>query len=108
MKAERDLNEKQYQRIAQLLDSAIGNKEHQHPRDLRRAAVLFYSVNELGYLFVDSNVYEILDKYSTFKYSERMREILGSMANACNDLVEGLYNRENEMFRINSDDELNQ
>jgi hypothetical protein len=108
MAAEKELNENNYKKIAYLLDNAIGNKEHQHPNDTRRAVVLFYSINEFGYQFVDSDVYEIIDKHSKFHYSETMRERLGHMANTCNDLVEGLHNPENGMFRITNEEQLNQ
>ena len=108
MAIEKTLNQNQLRRLSDLLDIAIGNKEHQHPRDTRRAAVLFYSINKLGYQFVDTNVYNIIDSNSRFSYSNIMKKTLGSIANACNDLVEGLYNSENSMFNITTEEQLQQ
>lgn len=106
MATERNLNQNQLRRITELLDSAIGNKENPHPRDTRRAALLFYSINQLGYQFVDTHVSDIINNHSHFKYSETMRDTLGGIANACNDLVEGLHNLENSIFNITTEEQL--
>ena len=108
MATEKILNRNQLRRLSDLLDIAIGNKEQQHPRDTRRAAVLFYSINKLGYQFVDTHVYDIIDNNSRFSYSDSMKKTLGGIANACNHLVKGLYNSENSMFNITTEEQLKQ
>jgi hypothetical protein len=108
MATKKTLNQNQLRRLSDLLDIAIGNKDHQHPSDARRAAVLFYSINNLGYQFVDTHVYDIIDNNSRFSYSNSMKKYLGGIANVCNDLVEGLSNSENSMFNITTEEKLQQ
>jgi hypothetical protein len=95
----RELSEKEYDRVRELLSSAIKNKQYAQPEDLQRACVLFYSVNKLGFVLVDLDVNSIVEK-SGEDYSESTKELLRHVANICHDLVEGLENAENERFKL--------
>ena len=46
---EKTLTETESKKIAELLSRAIKNKEHPHPADLQRAAVILYTTRERGY-----------------------------------------------------------
>lgn len=92
------LSESQSIKIGELLDKAVTNKEHPHPSDLRRAAVVLYSAMQQGYSIVDSDVHEILDRSGG--YTVIMRETLGRMANAYDDLIHGLNESEIEHYKF--------
>jgi hypothetical protein len=96
---EKTLTEKESKKIADLLSRALKNKEHPHPADLQRAAVILYTARERGYILTEAEVYDIIEQ-SGESYSETMKSTLGSMADAYNDLVYGLNNSENESFRF--------
>ncbi len=96
---EKTLTEKESKKIAELLSRALKNKEHPHPADLQRAAVILYTARERGYILTEAEVYDIIEQ-SGESYSETMKSTLGSMADAYNDLVYGLNNSENESFRF--------
>jgi len=100
---EKTLTEKESKKIAELLSRAIKNKEHPHPADLQRAAVILYTARERGYILTEAEVYDIMEQ-SGESYSETMKSTLGSMADAYNDLVYGLNNSENESFRFKEND----
>jgi hypothetical protein len=91
------LTEKEYDKIRELLSSAVKNKQYAQPEDLQRACVLFYTVNKLGFVLVDLDVNSIVEK-SGEDYSESTKELLRHVANTCHDLVEGLESPENEQF----------
>jgi len=95
---EKTLTEKESKKIAELLSRAIKNK-HPHPADLQRAAVILYTARERGYILTEAEVYDITEQ-SGESYSDTMKDTLGSMADAYNDLVYGLNNSENESFRF--------
>ena len=98
MELEKELTESQGERLIEYLDSAIRNKQHPHPADLRRAAVILYKVNQLGYTYPD--IIGLLNgggKYS--QYSDTMVKILEQMSSAYGDLILGLDNWENERFK---------
>lgn len=86
--AEKTLSEKQKRIVAQKLSQAIINKQHPHPADLTRAALILYDLNKLGYNAVDYVVDEIIEK-SGKNYSETMKEELEAMTNAYSYLIEG-------------------
>jgi hypothetical protein len=44
----KELTEKEYDKVLELLSSAVKNKKYAQPEDLQRACVLFYSVNKLN------------------------------------------------------------
>ena len=96
---EKTLTEKESKKIADLLSRALKNKEHPHPADLQRAAVILYTARERGYILTEAEVYDITEQ-SGESYSDTMKDTLGSMADAYNDLVYGLNNSENESFRF--------
>jgi hypothetical protein len=100
---EKTLTEKESKKIADLLSRALKNKEHPHPADLQRAAVILYTARERGYILTEAEVYDIIEQ-SGESYSETMKGTLGSMADAYNDLVYGLNNSENESFRFREND----
>jgi hypothetical protein len=52
----KELTEKEYDKVLELLSSAVKNKKYAQPEDLQRACVLFYSVNKLGFVLVDLDV----------------------------------------------------
>ncbi|TLX82793.1 MAG: hypothetical protein E6L04_09765 [Thaumarchaeota archaeon] len=95
----KELTEKEYEKVLELLSSAVKNKKYAQPEDLQRACVLFYSVNKLGFVLVDLDVNSIIEK-SGEDYSESTKELLRHAANTCHDLVEGLENVENEEFKL--------
>jgi uncharacterized protein YqeY len=82
------LTESQHTKIGELLSKAVINKEHAHVDDLRKAAVTLYSIAQHGYSLSDTEIHEILNKEGG--YSDRMKELLASMANAYDDLVRGM------------------
>jgi hypothetical protein len=82
------LSESQSRKIGQLLDKAIQNKDHPHPQDIRRAAVVLYSTIQRGFSIADLDVHQILDQSGG--YSDSMKTILGNMANAYEELAYGL------------------
>jgi hypothetical protein len=100
---EKTLTENESKKIAELLSRALKNKEHPHPADLQRAAVILYTTRERGYILTEAEVYDIMEQ-SGESYSETMKSTLGSMADAYNDLVYGLNNSENESFRFKEND----
>lgn len=67
MKLEKELTEERESKLRELLSSAIHNKQHAHPSDLRRAAVILHRANELGYTSID--ISKLLDDPNE-KYSE--------------------------------------
>ena len=95
----KELTEKEYDKVLELLSSAVKNKKYAQLEDLQRACVLFYSVNKLGFVLVDLDVNSIIEK-SREDYSESTKELLRHIANTCHDLVEGLENPENEEFKL--------
>jgi hypothetical protein len=95
----KELTEKEYDKVLELLSSAVKNKKYAQPEDLQRACVLFYSINKLGFVLVDLDVNSIIEK-SGEDYSESTKNSLDTVANTCHDLVEGLENQENEEFKL--------
>jgi hypothetical protein len=96
---EKGLTEKESKKIAELLSTAIKNKEHPHPADLQRAAVILYTARERGYILTQAEVYDIIEQ-SGESYSDAMKDTLSSMADAYNDLVYGLDNSENDVYKF--------
>jgi len=100
---QRELTEKESKKIAELLSKAVKNKEHPHPADIRRAAVVLYTVNESGFTLMDSDLLDIMNKLDESggdHYSATIREILGAMASAYNHLVYGLNNSKSEVYKF--------
>jgi hypothetical protein len=100
---QRELTEKESKKIVDLLSMAVKNKEHPYPADIRRAAVVLYTVNESGFALMDSDLLDIMNKLDESggdHYSATIREILGPMASAYNHLVYGLNNSKNEVYKF--------
>ena len=59
----KELTENEYDKVIELLSSAVKNKKYAQPEDLQRACVLFYSVNKLGFVLVDLDVNSIIKNH---------------------------------------------
>ena len=57
------LTEKEYDKVLELLSSAVKNKKYAQLEDLQRVCVLFYSVNKLGFVLVDLDVNSIIKNH---------------------------------------------
>lgn len=87
--------------IAKKLSDAIINKQHEHPGDMWRAAVVLYTANASGYPVKDLDIKNIIEKLDDAdEYSHNIIKRLEEMANAYNDLVHGLGNPENDHLKI--------
>jgi hypothetical protein len=96
---QRELTEKESDRIGKLLSLAVQNKDLPDAADLQRATVVFYTVNALGYALTDSDILKIIE-ISGEEYSKTAKTILGETADTCFDLAQGLDNPENEQFKF--------
>jgi hypothetical protein len=94
---EKELTESQGIRLKDYLDEAIHNKQHLHPSDYRRAAVILYKVSQLGYGYPILKDLLKGGKYS--EYSEDTIESLQHMSDAYTELMYGLDNWENEKLK---------
>jgi hypothetical protein len=92
VEVEKELTEEQKRKVGRLLSDNIRNKQHAHPSDLRRSAMILYRVNQLGYTSTD--IKEILEK-SGDRYSQDMIDWLQRMSDAFTNLMYGLDNYEN-------------
>ena len=100
MTGEKQLSEKQKKKLADLLSRAVTNKTSPHPLDMRRAAVILYDVNGLGYSVVDGELEDVMNM-SGQKYDDAVRRVLQDMSYTYEFLVDGL----NDGFpRINEED----
>jgi len=96
---QRQLPEKESDRIGELLSLAVKDKHQAHTEDLQRASVLFYSVNKIGFVLVDLDINAIIEKSGEY-YSDTTKGLLAQAANTCYSLVQGLANPENEQFKF--------
>lgn len=84
------LTDEQLVTIAQRLKELIGNNEHPHPmRDYKKAAVLFHSINNLGYVFYSDELERAIEKSNVY-FSEKIREDLKHIAESMTHLNNGL------------------
>lgn len=68
---------------------AISNKEHFHPlRDYPKAALIFYSINQLGYYFYSDTLEKVFE-LSEKKYSDQIKEDLKHIAESITYLQSG-------------------
>ena len=98
-----ELTNEQKIKVEDLISSAITNKERTFEpdiRDIRRASVILYELNRLGFTIVDLDIDEILNK-SKEKYSNTIKQQLRNMANSYAILVEGMKNRDESDILIN-------
>ena len=95
-----ELTDEQKIKVEELLSSLITNKEHSHEPDLRRASVILYELNRLGFTFIDLDIDEILNK-SKENYSNTIKQQLRNMANSYAILVEGMKNTNESDILIN-------
>ena len=85
MEPSRRLTVAQLESIREYLSISVGNKAHQSERNNRKAAAMFYRLNEIGYRFIDEDIDRIKLKEKGF--SEKMIENFRQMANAYYDLI---------------------
>lgn len=95
-----ELTNEQKIKVEELLSSLITNKEHSHEPDLRRASVILYELNRLGFTFIDLDIDEILNE-SKENYSDTIKQQLRNMANSYSILVEGMKNTDESDILIN-------
>ena len=87
---DKELSEEQLTNIGKEIQLAIGNKQHRHPlRDYPKAALLFHSINNLGYYFY-SDTCEKAIEISGEIYSKDIIEDLKDLAEAMTYLNDGL------------------
>jgi len=99
----KQLSQSQKEKLTELLSKAVINKQHEHPSDLQRAALVLYDVNRLGYRLEDTELNELLNQ-SQYPYSDSVRETLANMTNAYADLVTAMNDPEYSNFRIKEED----
>ncbi|HEX9319732.1 MAG TPA: hypothetical protein VF884_12435 [Nitrososphaeraceae archaeon] len=97
MELEKELSESQGAKLKEYLDRGIHNKLHLHPSDYRRAAVILYRANQLGYTSIGFKQLLSGGKYS--EYSDMTIESLQHMSDAFTDLMYGSNNYENEELK---------
>jgi len=87
---DKQLTDNQLAIIGNELKLAIGNKEHRHPlRDYPKAALLFHSINNLGYYFYSDTVERVIE-ISGETYSNDIIEDLKHIAESMSYLNDGL------------------
>ncbi len=100
MRPIKTLSDDKLRQIGKYLNRAITNKEHIHQeKDLPKAALLFYSTNELGYELQESQVNKIV-KLAGDMYTENAIKILSNIANTCYDIVTGINDPKYEEFKM--------
>ena len=95
-----ELTNEQKIKVDDLLSSVITDKERTFEPDIRRASVILYELNRLGFTIVDIDIDEILNK-SKEKYSDTIKQQLRNMANSYAILVEGMKNTDESDILIN-------
>jgi len=92
MPSDIDLTHEHLTLIAHKLDILIGNETNRHPdRDYPKAAVLFHSINNLGFNF-NSETLDKVFKISTKKYADNLKKDLKNLALYLTFLSDGLSN----------------
>lgn len=98
MELEKELSESQGAKLKEYLNNAVHNKQYPHVCDLRRAAIILYKVNQLGYTYPDiKGLLSGGGKYS--EYSDGAIDSLQHMSDAFTELMYGLDNWENEKLK---------
>jgi hypothetical protein len=93
MELDRTLTEEQKDKLREQLSISIHDKRNMHLDDMRRAAVILYRVNQLG--FTGILVMELLGN----EYSTEMKQVLQNMSDAFTALIFGQNNYENEFLK---------
>lgn len=84
------LTDEQLVTIGQRLKLLIGNNENPNQlRDYKKAAVLFYSINNLGYVFYSNELERAIEKSNVY-FSEKITEDLKHIAESMTHLNNGL------------------
>lgn len=97
---DKQLTDNQLNIIGNELKLAIGNKEHRHPlRDYPKAALLFHSINNLGYYFYSDTVEKVIE-ISGEIYSNDIIEDLKHIAESMSYLNDGLNDRVLRDYKI--------
>ena len=97
------LNEVQVLKIGKILSRAIGNKQHSHTRDLRKAALIFYHVQNLGYAFGELDLEEVIERLEDH-YSNSVREDLRLLNNDLYELTLGMNDSILREYRVTEED----
>ena len=79
------LNEEQLNKLGELLDIAIVNRENPHQEDLRKTALLIFNLVQKGYYFGENELENIMELSGGY-YSERMERYLKEIVWVCNAL----------------------
>ena len=95
-----ELTDEQKIKVEEILSSIITNKERPCEPDIRRASVILYELNRMGFTIIDLDIDEILNK-SKEKYSHTIKQQLKTMANSYAILVEGMKNTDESDILIN-------
>lgn len=95
----KELNEEQFKKRGELLDKAIVNRENPHPLDLRRAAVLIFSLIQKGYYFGGEELEGAMQE-SGGGFSETMGKSLDAIREVCSTFDNGLNDPTVEQFKL--------
>ncbi|HJU59551.1 MAG TPA: hypothetical protein VJ583_07355, partial [Nitrososphaeraceae archaeon] len=68
-----ELTDEQKIKVEEILSSIITNKERPCEPDIRRASVILYGLNRMGFTIIDLDIDEILNK-SKEKYSHTIKQ----------------------------------
>ena len=93
------LNEEQLNKLGELLDKAIINRDNPHPQDLRKTAVLIFNLVQKGYYFGENELENIMELSGGY-YSEGMERYLKEIVWVCNELAVGLNDNYNERYKL--------
>jgi len=96
---ELELKEDEYAKIGKLLSTAVINKEHMHPGDMRRAALLIYNIIKNRFVLYDSELEKAIE-ISGERYSDGIKKYLFQMVDVLNDLSEGQRNENGEHYNL--------
>jgi hypothetical protein len=97
-----EITEQQYRKIGELLSIAIINKEHMHPADMRRSALLIYNIIDEKFSFHEQDLEKAIE-ISGEEYSDSIYEYLHQMVNVLNDLKEGQRNYDGEHYKLHKE-----
>jgi hypothetical protein len=95
-----ELTDQQKIKVEEILSSIITNKERPYEPDIRRASVILYELNRMGFTIVDLDIDEIMNT-SKEKFSDTIKQQLKTMANSYAILVEGMKNTDESDILIN-------
>ncbi|MGH9877040.1 MAG: hypothetical protein ACRD5H_05330, partial [Nitrososphaerales archaeon] len=59
---QKKLSRSQREKLLDLLTRAVTNKQHPHPTDMKRAALVLYDLSRLGFHLEDYELEKLLDQ----------------------------------------------